>query len=45
MFLVGDNPEFSIDSRAPEVGPVPSSALVGVVRAVVLPWSRKRVPL
>jgi signal peptidase I len=45
MFLVGDNPEFSRDSRNPDIGPVPVSALVGVVRAVVLPWSRKRVPL
>jgi signal peptidase I len=45
MFLVGDNPEFSTDSRRLEVGPVPVAALVGIVRAIVLPWNRKGFPL
>ena len=44
MFLVGDNPEISTDSRSDDIGPVPVGALVGVVRAIILPWSRKRFP-
>jgi signal peptidase I len=42
MFLVGDNPEFSTDSRG--LGPVPVRSLAGVVRAVVFPWGRRRIP-
>jgi hypothetical protein len=42
MFLVGDNPEISNDSRDIRFGPVPRSAFVGRVRLVV--WPRLRIP-
>jgi signal peptidase I len=42
VFLVGDNPSVSRDSRDPAFGAIPGRELVGVVRAVVLP--RPRIP-
>jgi hypothetical protein len=44
LFLVGDNPEISTDSRDPGTGLIPRGDLVGLVRAVVWPWARKRFP-
>jgi hypothetical protein len=42
LFMAGDNPEVSTDSRDERFGCVPDDALVGRVRAVV--WPRLRVP-
>jgi hypothetical protein len=44
LFLAGDNPEISTDSRdLLQFGHVPRSALVGIVRAVVWPPGRARI--
>lgn len=43
FFFAGDNPEVSVDSRAPGFGCIPKGALVGRVRAVVWPLPM-RVP-
>ncbi|MGI8816767.1 MAG: signal peptidase I [Pseudonocardia sp.] len=40
IFVMGDNRNQSLDSRAPGNGPVPISALQGKARAIVLPFSR-----
>lgn len=40
MFVMGDNRNQSVDSRAKGNGPVPASSLVGKVRYIVLPLGR-----
>ncbi|MGQ0480570.1 MAG: signal peptidase I [Pseudonocardia sp.] len=40
LFVMGDNRNASIDSRAPGNGPVPVSALAGKVRLIVTPFDR-----
>ncbi|MDQ2709137.1 MAG: signal peptidase I [Actinomycetota bacterium] len=40
IFVMGDNRNQSLDSRASGNGPVPISALQGKARAIVLPFSR-----
>jgi signal peptidase I len=41
VFVVGDNPKASTDSR--ETGPVPVARVVGIARAVYWPLGRVRV--
>jgi signal peptidase I len=40
MWMMGDNRNASLDSRAPGNGPVPVSAVAGKVRMIVYPFSR-----
>jgi signal peptidase I len=40
VFLMGDNRNASLDSRAPGNGPVPLSALAGKARLIVYPFDR-----
>lgn len=40
MWMMGDNRNASLDSRAPGNGPVPVSALAGKVRMIIYPLSR-----
>lgn len=40
LFMMGDNRNESLDSRAPGNGPIPTSALAGKVRFILLPFSR-----
>ncbi len=39
VFVIGDNRNFSKDSRSPSVGPIPYYKVVGRVRAVIWPLS------
>jgi signal peptidase I len=40
LWMMGDNRNASLDSRAPGNGPVPVSALAGKVRMIIYPFSR-----
>ena len=41
-FVIGDNRFLSHDSRADDVGPISRNAIMGKVKAVLLPWSQHR---
>ncbi len=41
-FVIGDNRYSSHDSRSKDVGPISRSAVMGHVRAVILPWNQRR---
>lgn len=42
VFVMGDNRNFSKDSRSASVGPIPFHKIVGHVRAVIWPFSQYR---
>lgn len=41
-FVLGDNRSVSIDSRSPDVGPIPYPRIIGKVRMVVYPFKKAR---
>ena len=42
-FVIGDNRYSSHDSRYRDVGPISRAAIMGKVKAVVLPWNQRRI--
>ncbi|MEG1548051.1 MAG: signal peptidase I [Clostridia bacterium] len=42
VYVVGDNRNFSLDSRSTDVGPIPYSSIVGKVRSVIWPIANYR---